>query len=105
MDSTQHIQAGSRKNVEYLQLLAEFDRLNISNYYDMIEIIVLEHYQLSTVKNILNLIMFVHLEVRSAIKGHLDAAASASMLASRRIFLAKDCREWNPNLSNMYIRL
>jgi len=27
----------------------------------------------------------------------LDAAASASMLASRRMFLAKDCREWNPN--------
>jgi len=34
---------------------------------------------------------------------HLDAAASASMLASRRIFLAKDCREWNPSsLSYMH---
>jgi len=34
---------------------------------------------------------------RSAIKGHLDATASASMLASRRIFLAKECKEWNPS--------
>jgi len=85
--------------VEYLQLLAELDRLNISNYYETVEISVLGHYHLSTIKNMLNLITFVHTEVktsRSSIKGHLDAAASASMLASRRIFLAKDCREWNP---------
>jgi len=44
------------------------------------------------------LIMFVHLEVklsRSTIKGHLDAVASAGMLVS---ILAKDCKEWSPNL-------
>ena len=72
-----------QNKVEYLQLLAEFDQLNISSYYDTIEIAVLGHYQLSTIKNVLNLIMFVHLEIkpsRSAIKGHLDAVASASML-------------------------
>ena len=85
--------------VEHLQLLAELDCLNISNYYETIEITVQGHYHLSTIKNMLNLITYVHPEVkpsRSSIKGHLDAAASASMLASRRIFLAKDCREWNP---------
>ena len=57
-------------------------------------------YHLSTIKNMFNLITYVHPEVkpsRSSIKGHLDAAASASMLASRRIFLAKDCREWSPH--------
>ena len=56
-------------------------------------------HHLSTIKNMFNLITYVNPEVkpsRSSIKGHLDAAASASMLASRRIFLAKDCREWNP---------
>ena len=103
LDSSQHIQAArdrKQNKVEYLQLLAEFDHLNISNYYDTIEISVLGHYQPSTVTNLLNLLTFVHPVVkpsRSAIKKLLDTAASASMLASRRIFLVKDCREWNPN--------
>ena len=69
-------------------------------YYDTIEISVLGHYQPSTVTNLLNLLTFVHPVVkpsRSAIKKLLDTAASVSMLASRRIFLAKDCREWNSN--------
>jgi len=52
--------------------------------------LVLGHYHLSTIKNMLNLIMFVHPEVktsRSSIKGHLDAATSASsMLTSRKVF-------------------
>jgi len=64
---------------EYQQLLAEFDRPNISNYFDTIEITVLGHYQLFTVKNMLNLIMFVHLEVKPSIKRNLDATASASI--------------------------
>ena len=103
LDSAQHIQAArSRKQnkAEYLQLLAEFDCLNIPNYYDTIEITVLGHYQLSTIKNLLNLLKFVHPDVtttKSSIKECLDNAASASMLASRRIFLARDCKEWNTN--------
>ena len=100
LDSSQHIQAARDRKQNKVQLLAEFDRLNISNYYDTIEIFVLGHYQPSTVTNLLNLLTFVHPVVkpsRSAIKKLLDAAASASMLASRRIFLVKDCREWNPN--------
>jgi len=46
LDSTYHIQfARDRKQneVEYLQLLAEFDRLTIANYYETIEITVLGH--------------------------------------------------------------
>ena len=102
LDSGQHIQAArdrKQNKVEYLQLLAELDRLNISNYYETIEITVLGHCHLSTIKNMLNLIIYVYPEVepsRFSIKGHQDAAASACMLASRRIFLSKDCREWNP---------
>ena len=30
---------------EHLQLLAEFDRLNISSYYETIDISALDHYQ------------------------------------------------------------
>ena len=98
LDSAQHIQAArdrKQNKAEYLQLLAEFDRLNIPHYYDTIEITVLDHYQLSTVKNILYLLTFVYpvLSIsKSSIKECLDDAASASILASRRIFLAKDCK-------------
>ena len=54
LDSAQHniIQAAQnkkQKKVEYLQLLAEFDRRIIPNYYETIEISVLSHYQLSTI--------------------------------------------------------
>ena len=45
-----------QSKVEYLQLLAEFDSLKIGHYYDTIEISVLGHYQLSTVKNLLKLV-------------------------------------------------
>ena len=41
LDSGQHIQAArdrKQDEVEYLQLLAELDCLNISNYYETIEI-------------------------------------------------------------------
>ena len=100
LDSAEHIQTAQKRKqnkVEYLQLLAEFDCLNIPNYYETIEITVLGHYQLSTIKNLLNLLKFVHPELstsKSSIKKCLDDAASASMLASRRIFLARDCKEW-----------
>ena len=101
MDSAQHIQAARNRKqneVEYLQLLAEFDCRNIPNYYETIEISVLGHYQLSTIKNLLNLLNFVHPELRtskSIIKKCLDDAASAITMASRRIFLARECNEWH----------
>jgi len=71
LDSTQRIQAAQNRKqnkVEYLQLLAEFDCLNIPNCYETIEITVLCHYQLPTIKNLLNLLKFVHPEVSSYIK-------------------------------------
>ena len=66
-------------------MLAEFYHLNISNYYDTIEISVLGHYQLLTVTNLLNLLTFVHAVVkpsRSDIKKLVNTASSASMLAN-----------------------
>jgi len=48
------LSARSRKQnkTEYLQLLAEFDLLQISNHYETLEISVLGHYQLSSILNI-----------------------------------------------------
>jgi len=100
LDSPQHIQAArdrKQSKVEYIQLLAEFDRLKIRNYYETIEISVLGHYQPSTAKHLLKLIAFTNPELkisRGAIKDWLDSAAAASISASRRIFLARNCKEW-----------
>jgi len=67
LDSAQLIQAAQdrkQNKIEYLQLLAEFDHLNIPNYYKTIEISVLGHYQPSTIKIMLSLLNFVeHLQV------------------------------------------
>ena len=103
LDSIHHIQsARNRKQskTEYLQLLAEFDRLNIANYYDTIEITVLGHFQVSSIKNLSSLLNFVQADIRISkhiIKEWLDAAASASISASQRIFLARNCTEWCTN--------
>ena len=100
LDSIHHIQsARNRKQskTEYLQLLAEFDCLNIANYYDTIEITVLGHFQVSSIKNLSSLLNFVQADIRISkhiIKEWLDAAASASISASQRIFLARNCTEW-----------
>ena len=82
---------------EYLQLLAEFDRLTIANYYETIEITVLGHFEVSSIKNLSNLLDFVQSDFRisrSAIRDWLGAAASASISASQRIFLSRNCKEW-----------
>jgi len=104
LDSPHHIQAAhdrKQSKVEYLQLLAEFDRHKIGNYYDTIEISVLGHYQPSTVKNLLKLLAFANPELktsRSVIKDCLDSAtAAASISASQRIFLARNYKEWCSN--------
>ena len=103
LDSIHHIQsARNRKQskTEYLQLLAEFDRLNIANYYDTIEITVLGHFQVSSIKNLSRLLNFVQADIRISkhiIKEWLDAAASASISVSQRIFLARNCTEWCTN--------
>ena len=95
LDSIHHIQsARNRKQskTEYLQLLAEFDRLNIANYYDTIEITVLGHFQVSSIKNLSSLLNFVQADIRISkhiIKEWLDAAASASISASENFSSTK----------------
>ena len=85
LDSIHHIQsARSRKQnkTDYLQLLAEFDLLNIANYYETIEITVLGHYQVSSIQSMVNLFRFILPELntsKSGIRSWLDEAASASI--------------------------
>ena len=98
LDSNHHIKsarARKQRKTEYLQLLAEFDRLNVTNYYDTIEITVLGHYQVSSIKNLLNLLKFVHPDIdspKSAVKNWLDDAAFASISASQRILRQETVR-------------
>ena len=54
LDSEHHLQSArlrKQNKVEYQQLLAELDCLNVSNYYKTLEISVLGHYHPSCVKN------------------------------------------------------
>ena len=60
----------------------------------------LGHYQVSSIKNLLNLLKSVHPDIdspKSAVKNWLDDAAFASISASQRIFLARNCKEWYIN--------
>ena len=104
LDSEHHLEAArSRKQgkVEYQQLLAEFDRLHISNYYETLEISVLGHYHLSSIQNLRNLLHFVHQDVlvsKTAVRKLLDLVAQKCITGSQRIFLARDSSEWH--LSN-----
>jgi len=63
LDSVHHLEsARSRKQnkLEYQQLLADLDRLNITTYYETLEISILGHYHPFCVTNLLNLLRFVH---------------------------------------------
>ena len=100
LDSAHHLEsAWNRKQskVEYLQLLAEFDRLSISSYYETIEISALGHYQPAFIGNYLNFIKFSNPTItipKSTVRKCLDDAAYQSILASERIFLARNNKEW-----------
>ena len=88
-----------QSKVEYLQLLAEFDRLSISSYYETqaIEISALGHYQPTSIGNYLNFIKFSNPTItipKSTVRKCLDDAAYQSILASERIFLARNNKEW-----------
>ena len=100
LDSAHHLEsARNRKQlkVEYLQLLAEFDRLSISGYYETIEISALGQYQPASIRNYLNFIKFSNPTItipKSTVRKCLDDAAYQSILASERIFLARNNKEW-----------
>jgi len=86
------LSARSRKQnkTEYLQLLAEFDRLQISNHYETLEISVLGHYQPSSILNIKRFSGFIKPSAASKanIRHVLDSAARISITCSQKFFMA-----------------
>ena len=77
-------------------MLAEFDRLDIANYYNTVEITVPGHYQVSSIRNMINL-FFVLPDIKitkPVIKVWVDAAAFASISASQRI-LTRNHKDWH----------
>ena len=61
LDSAHHLrEARSRKQdkIEYHQILSELDRLDITNYYETLEISVLGHYHQYSVTNTYNALLF-----------------------------------------------
>ena len=101
LDFKHHIQeARSRKQnkTEYLQLLSEFDHLQIPNCYEAIEISVLGHYLPSSIHALKSFVDFTQpsIATKSNIRQTLDRAANTCITCSQRIFLARNCSEWSP---------
>ncbi|XP_065883967.1 uncharacterized protein [Dysidea avara] len=100
LDSAHHLeQARSRKQnkAEYHQILSELDRLNVTNFYETLEISVLGHFQQFSVTNTYNVLHFIDKDInitRSLVQRMLDDASKVCMTASQKIFMASDCREW-----------
>ena len=58
-------QGRSRKQnkAEYLQILSELDRLNVTNFYETLEISVLGHFQQFSVTNTYNVLHFIDKDI------------------------------------------
>jgi len=78
-------------------MLAEYDCLQIQNYYETIETSVLGHYLPSSVQNNKKFAEFVQLSVsfKFSIRQVLDNAASQSMTCLQKIFLERNCSDWS----------
>ena len=90
LDSGHHILSARSKKQnkpDYLQLLAELDRLQISNYYKKVEISVLGYHQPSSIQNIERFIDFLQPSVASklTIRQIPDSATRISVMCSQRI--------------------
>jgi len=93
LDSVHHWnQQGIRSNINLS--ICKLYRLKFTNYYQTIEISSLGHYQLASIGNYLNFIQPFHYFSRSPTRKCLDDAAYQNILASERIFLARNCKEW-----------
>ena len=75
-----------QSKVEYVQLLAEFDRLGIFSYYETIEISALDHYQPASIGNYLNFIKFSNPTTAISKSTVRKCLNDQSFLASERIF-------------------
>jgi len=100
IDSLSHLQSARSRKLEkenYQLLLSELDRLGIVNYYDTIEMSVLGHYlpiSLTAFRNCVNFIQSNFTLSKSQCKRIFDQAAAVLICSSRRIFMARSCREW-----------
>ena len=84
---------------EYIQILAGLDRLNVSHCYSTIEIGVLGNFQPHSIKTVKDVSSFVSDQALSTatVRSFLIDMARASICASERIFLGRNCKEWTVN--------
>ena len=83
--------------IEYHQILSELDQLDITNYYEILEISVLGHCHQYSVTNTYNALRFVDQDLsitKSSVRQLLDDISKVCVAASQRIVMARDCREW-----------
>ena len=95
LDSRQHLESAhcrKQQKPEYLQLLAELDRLNIANYYSTVEVSVLCHYLPDPVNALKDVVFFTDQDLlfsKASVRAVLNEMAWASISASQRIFLGR----------------
>ena len=71
--------------MKYLQLSAKLNCLNISNFYEILEVSILGHFTLFVIKNLWNLLYFIFQDAsvsREAIRQILDNALQQCIAAS-----------------------
>ena len=101
LDSIQHLESArdqKQTREDYLQILSELDRLEITCYYNTIEISVLCHYLQSSLSSLCSTLGYIQQATaisQSQCRMVLDETAGLSITASRRIFLTRNSAEWS----------
>ena len=83
------------KKPEYLQLLAELERLNISNFYSTVEVNVLGYYLLDSVNALKDVVSSMDQDLlfsKASVRAVLNKMAGASI--SQRILFGGTVKEW-----------
>ena len=103
LDSIHHLESAHNRKLykpEYVQLLAELDRLKIPHCYRTVEVSVLGHFQpssIAAIKDVINFTQQVSLFSKGSARNLLFKMASASISASQRIFYGRNSKEWTIN--------
>ena len=103
LDSIHHLESVHNRKLykpEYVQLLAELDRLKIPHCYRTVEVSVLGHFQpssIAAIKDVINFTQQVSLFSKGSARNLLFKMASASISASQRIFYGRSSKEWTIN--------
>jgi len=98
LDLEHHLESAhdqKQKKTEYIQILAELDRLNILHCYSTIEISVLGHFKPHSIKAIKDVTSFVPDQALSTatVRSFLINMPRASICASERIFFGRNCKK------------